>query len=156
MKKWLPILLAVLMTAGAATACSSGNDTSSSSSSTTSSASASADDSSTASSTDDAGTDTVSSEAADTSVASHVTQDPELLTDFVGTWEIEEYGYFILNAAGSAGLYESDGTPLYEDGYYSVDGSRTDITFNGITESATLDGDTITLDSGSVYTRVAE
>ena len=98
----------------------------------------------------------MSSEAADTSVASHVTQDPELLTDFVGTWEIEEYGYFILNADGSAGLYESDGTPLYEDGYYSVDGSRTDITFNGITESATLDGDTITLDSGSVYTRVAE
>ena len=156
MKKWLPILLAVLMTAGAATACSSGNDTSSSSSSTTSSASASADDSSTASSTDDAGTDTVSSEAADTSVASHVTQDPELLTDFVGTWNLEGVGYFILNADGSAALYESDGTAMDEDGYYSVNGSEAEITFLDFTEPATLDGDTITLDSGSVYTRVAE
>lgn len=156
MKKQLAMIMACLFIAGAATACSSNDSTSSSSSKVSSSSSAMESSSSTASSeTEQSEVD--SSSTADSSVASRVTQDPELLQDFVGTWEADSAAaYFILNEDSSAALYDGDGTALDEEGYYSVDGSNVDITFLGITESAVLEGDTITLTSGGVYNRVIE
>ncbi|MCI8497232.1 MAG: hypothetical protein HFE85_03135, partial [Clostridiales bacterium] len=148
MKKWIPIFLAVLTMAGAATACSSGETNgsapeSSAAQSSMTSSEGTGDSSSASQETD--------SSLQDNSTASRITQDPELLKNFIGTWNLEGAGYFILKEDGSAALYQSDGTAVDEDGDYSVDGSRADITFVGFTETVTLDGNTITLDSGSVY-----